>query len=243
MPRRRGGSLNPVRDFSAVSDLFVPYRRVSTREQALKGVSLKAQVKKLKLGFEFKDLRAHSWDDFVDEGKSGKNMKRPGLERALEIVRAGEAGGIAVAKLDRLSRNLLDYSTLMAAAQKEGWNIVILDPDIDLRTPMGKMIAGILALFAEFERDMISQRTLDGLAIKRSEGVQLGRRRTISDELLGAIVGAYFDLGGYSPVARWLNENLVDTPHGGKMWYPSTVSSIVKSNDGKALIESLEIAA
>lgn len=242
MPRRKGGSASAGVDYSAVKDILVPYRRVSTREQADKGAGLGAQRTAVTAGLTFRQQQALTWD-CEDRGKSGKSLHRPGLDKALELVRSGQAGGIIVSKLDRLSRSLLDFAHLMATADKEGWNIVALDLGVDLATPAGKAMAGMLAVFAEFERNVIVQRTRDGLAEKRADGVQLGRRREVSDELLGAIVGAYFDLGGYSPVARWLNENLVATPHGGKQWYPSSVSSIVNSTDGRALIESLEIAA
>lgn len=240
MPRAKGGP-GVARDFSSVSDVFVPYRRVSTREQAISGAGLAAQKTKIRMGLAFKDLKIHNWD-CVDEGKSGKDLKRDGLDQALKIVRSGEASGIVVSKLDRLSRRVLDYSTLMDTAQKEGWSIIILDPDIDLRNPIGKMIAGILALFAEFERDMISQRTMDGLAEKRAAGVRLGRPRSVDDRVLKQIIRAYVQKPNYSAIARWLNETGVPTPQGGKMWYPMTISNIVNSQDAKYWLERFEAA-
>jgi DNA invertase Pin-like site-specific DNA recombinase len=62
---------------------------------------------------------ALEWD-CVDKGKSGKDMNRPELERALSLVRSGQAGGIIVSKLDRLSRSFLDFAYLMETARKEG---------------------------------------------------------------------------------------------------------------------------
>lgn len=238
----RAKKSSTVVDYSKVQDVFVPYRRVSTREQAIHGVGLQAQKTRLTLGCAFKELTVHSWD-CVDEGKSGKDLKRKGLEQALEIVRSGEAAGIVVSKLDRLSRRLLDFSMLMDAAQKEGWTFIILDPDIDLRTPMGKMIAGIMATFAEFERDMISQRTLDALAEKRVEGVKFGRPRSIDDTVLDAILKAYVQTPNYSAVARWLNESGVPTAQGGKIWYPTTVSKIVNSAAAGSWLERYQAAS
>jgi DNA invertase Pin-like site-specific DNA recombinase len=244
MPRRKGGKQFTLAAdrFKSVKDVLVPYRRVSTREQADKGAGLAAQETALTLGLKLRHQQALTWD-CVDKGKSGKNMNREGLDQALKLVYAGEAGGIIVSKLDRLSRSLLDFAFLMAKADREGWNIVALDLNLDLRTPAGKMMAGILAVFAQFERDVISQRTKDGLAEKRAEGVRLGRPRLINDDLMAAILAMYHSSANYSATARWLNDHEVEPLQGGKMWYPNTVRNLVFSQDGKAFIEQLQEAA
>jgi DNA invertase Pin-like site-specific DNA recombinase len=236
MPRRKGGAAKV--DFGSVNDILVPYRRVSTREQADKGAGLAAQKTTLTAGLTMRGQVALEWD-CVDKGKSGKDMNRPELERALSLVRSGQAGGIIVSKLDRLSRSFLDFAYLMETARKEGWNIVALDLGVDLRTPAGEVMAGVLALFAQFERRMIGMRTKDGLAEKRAEGVRLGRPRSVSDGLLEAIVALYLSEENFSQVARMLNEAGLETPHGGVKWYPATVQKIVTSQDGRALIEEL----
>lgn len=237
MPRAKGygAALGKV-DYSKVSEILVPYRRVSTREQADSGAGLSAQHTVINAGLTMRGQTAHSWD-CVDKGKSGKDLKRPQLTEALEIIARGEAGGLIVSKLDRLSRSLLDFAFLMAKAQKEGWNIIALDLGVDLSTPAGQAMAGMLAIFAEFERNVIRQRTRDALAEKREEGVRLGRPRTMDDDLLGAIVEHYLANPNFSAVSRWLNESRVETPHGGKMWYPSSVQKVVQSQDGRKLIE------
>ncbi len=244
MPRRKGSGHLKLVQYESMAHILVPYRRVSTREQAIKGAGLGAQKTSLTHGLALREAEAYSWDDrFCDKGKSGKDMKREGLTNALEVIRAGQAGGIIVSKLDRLSRSLLDFAYLMAMANKEGWNIVALDLGLDLATPAGKMMAGILAVFAQFERDVISQRTKDGLAEKRAQGVRLGRPRTIDDDLLEAIVTAWLGEENFSAVARWLNSSGLETIHGGKRWYPATVQKIVQSQDGAALVKSLKEAA
>jgi DNA invertase Pin-like site-specific DNA recombinase len=242
VPRRKGGSLLAAKfDFASVKDILVPYRRVSTREQAESGAGLAAQTTTITHGLAFRQQTALTWD-CVDEGKSGKNLKRPNLELALEHIRAGRAGGLIVSKLDRLSRSLSDFAILMDTAEREGWNIVCLDVNLDLMSPMGKFVAGILALFAQFEREVIRQRTLDGLAEKRAEGVKLGRRRSVDDDLLKTIVGAWQEKQSWSKVAQLLNDGRVPTPAGGKMWYPSAIQRVVQSPDGQALIRKLEVA-
>ena len=84
-----------------------------------------------------------------------------------------------VAKLDRLSRSLLDFAALMEQARKRGWNLIALDLGVDTSTPAGEMMASVLATFAQFERRLIGQRTKDALAVKRAQGVVLGRPREI----------------------------------------------------------------
>lgn len=225
----------PSIDFAPVAHLLVPYRRVSTREQADKGAGLAAQRTSIDLGSRMRDKQILTWD-CVDKGKSGKDMNRPGLSTALQIVEQGQAGGIIVSKLDRLSRSLLDFARLMERADKNGWNIVALDLGIDLSTPEGKMMASIMAVFAEWERNRIIQRTNEGLAEKRAEGVRFGRKPVIESNLLVAIAGMYQLEGNFSAVSRWLNEAGTPTVHGGKQWYPATVQKLLNSQEGKAVM-------
>lgn len=243
MPRRRGGALaKQVYDFSKVQDILVPYRRASTREQASKGASLPSQKTKIEYGLGFRDQVGLTWD-CVDGGKTGENLDRPGFQKALAHVYAGQASGIICAKLDRLTRDLLDFATIMDKAKNEGWNIVLLDVGVDLYSPIGKMMAGILAVFAQFERELIVQRTTDGLEQKRAEGVRLGRKRIISDELMAAVIGMYHLEGSFSATARFLNEAGASTPNGGREWYPATVQKIVQSQDGRKYLEQWERVA
>ena len=83
---------------------------------------------------------------------------------ALSLVESGQAQGIVAAKLDRISRSVLDFASLLERAQREDWNIVLLDNGLDLSTPYGRLAVGILMQFAQFEREMISQRTRDALS-------------------------------------------------------------------------------
>ena len=69
---------------------------------------------------------------------------------------------------------MLDFTALMATAQKQGWALVALDCAVDTTTPAGEAMANVLATFAQFERRLISQRTKDALAAKKAQGVRLG---------------------------------------------------------------------
>ena len=74
-------------------------------------------------------------------------------------LRAERADGLVVSKLDRLSRSMLDFTAVMAKAQKQGWALVALDCAVDTTTPAGEAMAHVLATFAQFERRLIGQRT------------------------------------------------------------------------------------
>lgn len=219
------------RTLQAAENTVIGYLRVSTQEQADSGAGLAAQRAKIIMYAKLYDLVIVDWE--VDPGFSGKDLKRPGLTSALRRIRNGEAGGIIVAKVDRISRSVVDFAKLMKAAIEENWNLVSIDPGLDLKTPTGKMVAQMMALIAEWERDIIAERTRNGLAAKKAAGVQLGRRRSMPTYVLVRAVGLWMDLGGnYSEAARCLNFHEVPTPQGGKQWYPSTVRAMVLSAEG-----------
>jgi DNA invertase Pin-like site-specific DNA recombinase len=163
----------------------------------------------------------------VDAGVSGKSLDREGLQSALGDVEGGRAGAIVVAKLDRLSRSLLDFAGLMARAQGRGWNLVALDLGIDLSTPAGEFMASVMASAAQWERRIIGARTRDALAVKAAEGTKLGRPAVLDPELVAEILEAHRGGAGWSEIARQLNDRGVRTAHGAARWYPSTVRSVV----------------
>jgi DNA invertase Pin-like site-specific DNA recombinase len=80
-----------------------------------------------------------------DAGYSAKDLKRPGVRAALEQLEQKRADGLVVAKLDRLSRSMLDFTAVMAKAQKEDWALVALDRAVDTTTPAGEAMAHVLA--------------------------------------------------------------------------------------------------
>jgi len=102
----------------------------------------------------------------VESGRSVRN--RPGLQRALDACRSGEADGIVAAKVDRLSRSIVDFAGLLEEGRARGFNVVALDLGVDLSTPQGELIAHVVAAVAQWERRMIGQRTRQALAIKRA---------------------------------------------------------------------------
>jgi DNA invertase Pin-like site-specific DNA recombinase len=143
------------------------------------------------------------------------------------MVAEGEGGTLMVSKLDRLSRSLVDFAGLMVSAQAGGWNLVALDLGIDLSTPAGEFMASVMASAAQWERRIIGQRTKDALAVKKSQGVRLGRRPALGPELVSELTRAYEGGAGWTAIARDLNDRGVPTAQGGKRWYPSTVRAVV----------------
>jgi DNA invertase Pin-like site-specific DNA recombinase len=210
----------------------VGYIRVSTEEQANSGLGLEAQ----RAAIEAECVR-RGWALLAiheDAGISGSTVaKRPGLTAALEDVESGRTGGIVVAKLDRLSRSLADFADLMARAQSAGWNLVALDLGVDLATPSGEFMAGVMASAAQWERRIIGQRTRDALAVKKGQGVRLGRPSVLPLSVTERILTARNQGEGWSAIARVLNAEQVPTATDGATWHPSTVRAVVLSNGGQ----------
>jgi DNA invertase Pin-like site-specific DNA recombinase len=200
--------------------------RVSTGEQAASGAGLEVQRQAIRAeadrrGWELVEV-------YSDEGASGKSLKgRPGLSAAFEAIDAGRASGLIVSKLDRLSRSLLDFAGIVDRAQRGGWNLVALDLGVDLATPAGEAMANVMATFAQLERRLISQRTKDALAIKRAEGVDLGRPPQIKLDVEARIAAMHAAGTNAERIAAALNAEHVPTARGGR-WHPSTVRVVVR---------------
>ncbi|WP_335986402.1 recombinase family protein [Glycomyces sp. MUSA5-2] len=163
----------------------------------------------------------------VDDGRTGANVNRPGIAWALAELKAGRADGLVVAKLDRLSRSVADFGTIVKRSRDEGWSIALLDLGVDTSTPNGKLVAGIIVQIAEWERDIIAERTKDGLEAAREAGKTLGRPRSISDHTTARILGLRRSGSTYRAIADALNHEGVPTAHGGKMWRSSTIRGVI----------------
>jgi DNA invertase Pin-like site-specific DNA recombinase len=197
------------------------YVRVSTEEQSDSGAGLEAQRRAI----EAECLR-RGWqllEVVEDAGFSAKDLKRPGIQEALRVLEEGDAKALVAAKLDRLSRSMIDFTALMATAQKQGWALVALDCAVDTTTPAGEAMANVLATFAQFERRLISQRTREALAVKKSQGVRLGRPTTMPKKVVNRIRRERAAGKTFAEIADRLNADGVPTAQGGRRWYPATV--------------------
>jgi DNA invertase Pin-like site-specific DNA recombinase len=200
------------------------YLRVSTAEQADSGAGLSAQRAAILAEVERRGWKAVEWIE--DGGFSAKTMKRPGLTLALDRLGRGEATVLIVSKMDRLSRSLLDFAGIMQRAQKEGWVVLALDCPWDTTTPQGEAMASVMAVFAQLERRLIGQRTKEALAVKRAQGVRLGRPPAVPAEVVERIVSERRDGRTWPAIANRLNTGAVPTAHGGAAWWPATVRRI-----------------
>jgi DNA invertase Pin-like site-specific DNA recombinase len=94
----------------------------------------------------------------------------PVLADVMRALRGGEAEAVVVSKLGRLSRSVVDAGRLLEAARKGNFNIVALDLGLDLSTPIGELVANVLAAVAQRERRMIGVRTSEALQVKMADG-------------------------------------------------------------------------
>ena len=131
-----------------------------------------------------------------------------------------------VSKLDRLSRSVMDFASIVERSQREGWAIVALDLGVDTSTPSGELVANVMASVAQWERKVIGQRTKDALAVKRSEGVRLGRPVSLPEVIRERILADRLDGRSYRAIAEALNAEGVPTAQGGREWYAATVRAV-----------------
>lgn len=212
----------------------VGYCRVSTDKQGQRGYGMTAQRSAI-----LTEVDRRGWSLDPDDGiyidvASGKSMRgRPQFQAALETLRAGKAGVLVVAKLDRMSRSLLDFAGIMARSQKEGWAIVALDIGVDTSTPNGELIASIIMALAQWERRVISQRTKDALAVVVERGGKLGRPVSTDADVVGRIRSMHASGHTLHGIARTLNLDRVPTAQGGAAWHASTVRAVINRDDPK----------
>ena len=111
---------------------------------------------------------------YDDGGFTGGNMERPALKRLLADIEAGQIDCVVVYKVDRLSRSLLDFARMMEVFDKRKVAFVSVTQQFNTGTSMGRLILHVLLSFAQFEREMISERTRDKMAAARRKGKYVG---------------------------------------------------------------------
>ena len=203
----------------------IGYVRISTDEQAVSGAGLEAQRRAIEA-----ECKRRGWKlvkVLEDAGYSAKDMRRPGVQEALRVLKAGDAKALVVAKLDRLSRSMIDFAAVMAKAQKQNWALVALDVAVDSSSPAGEAMVHMLATFAQFERRLIGQRTREALAAKKASGVRLGRPPTVPKSVVRRIQRQRARGDSYRKIAADLNEAGVPTAQGGREWYAATVRHVL----------------
>lgn len=156
------------------------YIRVSTSEQ-----NTHNQRRELKAAAE-----RHGWlvvAEFEDAGISGAKGRehRPGLDALMKAVTRRDVDMVAAWSVDRLGRSLPDLLDVLKELHAKGVDLFLHQQGLDTSTPSGRAMYQMLGVFAEFERAMIRERVMAGLARARAEGTKLGRRR-VEDRKDGA---------------------------------------------------------
>jgi len=145
----------------------IGYARVSTKEQ-----NLDLQIDGLK--------KVGCKQIYKDFGVSGSKASRPNLDKMLENLRPNDT--VIIWKLDRLGRSLKDLVTLVERFNSQNIGLQSLNDPIDTTTAQGKLVFNIFASLAEFEKDVIRERTMAGLASARARGRVGGRPKGLSEE-------------------------------------------------------------
>jgi site-specific DNA recombinase len=149
----------------------VAYLRVSTEDQAVKGVSLEAQRVKIEAYAGLYDLDLVAM--LEDAGMSARTLERPGLQAALAMLARGEAQALIVLKLDRLTRSVRDLGDLLEGPFARA-ALLSVSEQIDTRTAAGRLVLNVLASVAQWERETIGERTATAMAHKKTKGERVG---------------------------------------------------------------------
>ncbi len=125
-----------------------------------------------------KSQRHEGWETLLDRyddgGFSGGNLERPALRSLLDGIEAGKIDRVVVYKIDRLSRSLLDFAKLADFFEEHRCSIVSVTQQLDTATSMGRLTLNMLLSFAQFEREMIADRTRDKISAARRRGKWTG---------------------------------------------------------------------
>jgi putative DNA-invertase from lambdoid prophage Rac len=171
------------------------YARVSTHDQQTLGLQSEAMVSYIK---------NHGWvatRQIEDIGSGAKD--RPGRESLLKAARRREIDVIVVWRLDRWGRSVADLMATLGEMTELGVGFVSLTEALDLTTPTGRAMAGMLAIFAEFEREILRERVRAGIAQARKEGRPHGRPRAASLKL-DEVIRLKAERVSHSEIARRL---------------------------------------
>jgi DNA invertase Pin-like site-specific DNA recombinase len=152
--------------------MIIGYARVSTTDQSLH--------------LQMDALSEYGCDEIFQEKMSGAKDERPELNQALRMLRSGDK--FVVYKLDRLARSTKRLIEIADQLKERKIEFVSLQDNIDTSTPAGKAMFGMLSVLAEFERDIIRERTMAGLKAARARGRKGGRPRVNQHKLRQAII-------------------------------------------------------
>ncbi len=220
------------------------YGRVSTLDQEENGVSLEAQQAKMTA---YASLYGLEIIETIVDSESAKSLNRTGLQRALTMLKAGEAGGLLIMKLDRLTRSVADWQTLIDNyfCERKGKQLFSVCDSIDTRTAGGRMVLTILVTVAQWEREAIGERTKEALQHKIKQGQRCGKVRygydlaadgvmLVPNASEQAAIAAMQNLriagNTLREIADYLTDTNIPTKEGGRWNYTSVRGILARSS-------------
>ena len=123
-------------------------------------------------------------DNYDDGGFTGANTDRPALQKLLSDIKTNKVSCVVVYKVDRLSRSLLDFAELLSLFEKHNVTFVSVTQHFNTQSSMGRLTLNILLSFAQFEREIISERTRDKMAASKKKGKWVGGRPPLGLSLI-----------------------------------------------------------
>ena len=215
------------------------YTRVSTEDQAKEGFSLDAQLDKLRSYCKARDWAI--FKEYVDDGYSGRNTKRPAYKQLLKDIDKWDM--LLVIKMDRIHRNSKNFMLMMEDLKKFEKEFVSMTESLDTSTAMGRFVMDIIQRIAQLESEQIGERVYDGMAQKARTnsgalgfnipyGYDYGNNELTVNKKESTIVKDIFSMyiDGYSmnKIASYLNDNNIPTKKN-KIWRSQTISKILKN--------------
>lgn len=206
------------------------YARVSTRKQEREGLSLDDQKARIA-----REAERQGWQlaGLVVDAETGKSMRRRSeFARLLDDLDRGDYGALIVCHIDRIARSLIDFLPVLERSQKHGWQLVVLDQQLDTSTPMGKAMAQIAGVFAELQGAIISERTREGLEHARARGTfRPGEHCRYDDRpVIARIMRWHNQDMSAAAIAERLTAEGVQPPNGG-LWWPRTINRIIRREE------------
>ena len=176
------------------------------------------------------------WDlvGIEEDVRSGRTRRRPGLRQALAACRAGQADGVIVARLDRLTYDVADLAELVSEAVRNGFAIVALSPEVDLDSERGAAVGAVLAEAAAWtprslvrRAEVLARRVQDETPVSRRAGRPSSTPQDVADRIRqmrqqGLTLQAICDT---------LNREGIPTPRGGALWRPTSLRAILRTAD------------
>lgn len=218
----------------------IGYIRVSSEDQANSGLSLAHQKAKIEAYAMATDLNLV--EIIEDAGKSAKNLAREGMQKALDMIRKGEAKALIVLKLDRLTRSVKDLGTLVELFDKTDAALISVHDSINTQTAAGRLVLNVLGSVAQWEREAIGERTAAALAVKKERGEKTGGKVPFGYDVVdGKLVLNHHEqeaiktmqeLRGRGESLRAIGVELLERgffPKSGGQWHPQVIKEIMEA--------------